>query len=64
MNDLLGLDGQPALVVGGGYGSGRVTAMLLARAGARVAVADIDADRAASVAARTPFPARRRAPTA
>jgi NAD(P)-dependent dehydrogenase (short-subunit alcohol dehydrogenase family) len=51
VRELLGLEGQPALVVGGGYGSGRVTAILLARAGARVVVADIDADRAASVAA-------------
>lgn len=51
MKELFGLEGQPALVVGGGYGSGRLTAMLLAEAGARVAVADIDADRARAVAA-------------
>jgi 3-oxoacyl-[acyl-carrier protein] reductase len=50
MREILGLEGQPALVVGGGYGSGRLTAMLLAEAGARVAVADIDGDRARSVA--------------
>jgi NAD(P)-dependent dehydrogenase (short-subunit alcohol dehydrogenase family) len=50
MKELFGLDGVPALVVGGGYGSGRLTAIYLARAGARVAVADIDADRAAAVA--------------
>ena len=51
MKELFGLEDQPALVVGGGYGSGRLTALLLARAGARVAVADIDAERARSVAA-------------
>ena len=50
MKEVFGLEDQPALVVGGGYGSGRLTAMLLARAGARVAVADLDADRARSVA--------------
>ena len=50
MQEVLGLAGQPALVVGGGYGSGRETARLLARAGARVAVADIDGDRARAVA--------------
>ena len=50
MKQLFGLEGEPALVVGGGYGSGRLTAMLLAQAGARVAVADIDGDRAAGVA--------------
>jgi len=51
VKELFGLDGQPALVVGGGYGSGRVIAMLLAQAGARVAVADIDGERARRVAA-------------
>ena len=50
MDGLLGLEGQRALVVGGGYGSGRLTAQLLARAGASVAVADIDAERATTVA--------------
>jgi NAD(P)-dependent dehydrogenase (short-subunit alcohol dehydrogenase family) len=50
MSDLLGLTGQPALVVGGGYGIGRATAVMLAQAGARVAVADIDGDRAKRVA--------------
>jgi NAD(P)-dependent dehydrogenase (short-subunit alcohol dehydrogenase family) len=48
---LFGLEGQPALVVGGGYGSGRLTARLLAEAGARVAVADINPERASQVAA-------------
>jgi NAD(P)-dependent dehydrogenase (short-subunit alcohol dehydrogenase family) len=51
LREIFGLVGEPALVVGGGYGSGRLTALLLARAGAKVAVADIDADRARSVAA-------------
>lgn len=50
MNDIFGLAGHKALVVGGGYGSGRLTAHLLAEAGANVAVADIDADRAKTVA--------------
>jgi 3-oxoacyl-[acyl-carrier protein] reductase len=50
MTDLLGLEGQPTLVVGGGFGIGRATAVLLAAAGARVAVADIIGDRARSVA--------------
>ena len=50
MKSRLGLDGEAALVVGGGYGSGRVTAHLLAEAGARVAVADVNPDRAQAVA--------------
>jgi 3-oxoacyl-[acyl-carrier protein] reductase len=50
VKELLGLEGQRALVVGGGYGSGRLTAILLAQSGARVAVADINGDRAQSVA--------------
>jgi NAD(P)-dependent dehydrogenase (short-subunit alcohol dehydrogenase family) len=41
---------QPSLVVGGGYGIGRATALLLAEAGARVAIADDDPDRARAVA--------------
>jgi len=45
-----GLEGKAVLVVGGGYGIGRETSLLLAEAGARVAVADIDPERAASVA--------------
>ena len=51
MKELFGLDGEPALVVGGGCGIGRATATMLAATGARVAVADIDGDRAVSVAA-------------
>jgi NAD(P)-dependent dehydrogenase (short-subunit alcohol dehydrogenase family) len=50
MKDIFGLEEQPALVVGGGYGSGRLLSLLLARAGARLAVIDIDGDRARSVA--------------
>lgn len=51
MKDIFGLAGHKALVVGGGYGSGRLTAHLLAEAGASVAVADINAERAEAVAA-------------
>jgi NAD(P)-dependent dehydrogenase (short-subunit alcohol dehydrogenase family) len=47
----LGLQGKNALVVGGGFGMGRETALLLAYSGANVAVADIDADRAKAVVA-------------
>jgi NAD(P)-dependent dehydrogenase (short-subunit alcohol dehydrogenase family) len=47
---LFGLEGKPALVVGGGFGIGRASALLLARVGADVAVADLDGDRAAAVA--------------
>ncbi|MDE2404433.1 MAG: SDR family oxidoreductase [Sphingomonadales bacterium] len=50
MRELMGLEGEPALVVGGGFGTGRELALLLARAGARVAVADIDRARAEAVA--------------
>jgi NAD(P)-dependent dehydrogenase (short-subunit alcohol dehydrogenase family) len=46
------LDGQAAVVTGGGSGLGAATAALLARAGARVAVLDINADAAAASAAR------------
>jgi 3-oxoacyl-[acyl-carrier protein] reductase len=50
MEDLLGLSGQFAVVMGGGRGIGRECSLLLARAGAHVAVGDIDASRARSVA--------------
>lgn len=50
MKAIFGLEGHKALVVGGGYGSGRLTAHLLAQAGAQVAVADINAERAQNVA--------------
>ena len=44
------LEGQSALVTGGGSGLGAATAVALARAGARVAVLDVDAAKAAAVA--------------
>src|SRR5262245_55394392 len=47
--DVLGLRDKPVLVVGGGAGIGRATALLLARAGAKVAVADMDETRAGGV---------------
>lgn len=53
LDELLGLQGEKAVVVGGGYGTGRLTALLLAQAGALVAVVDIDAARATSVAEET-----------
>lgn len=47
---VLDMDGRAALVVGGGQGIGRAAALLLGRAGARVAVLDCEAERAKSVA--------------
>jgi NAD(P)-dependent dehydrogenase (short-subunit alcohol dehydrogenase family) len=49
-SNVLGLRDKPALVVGGGSGIGRAAANLLARVGARVAVGDVDRDRAEEVA--------------
>jgi len=46
------LQGQAAVVTGGGSGLGAATAALLARAGCRVAVLDINRDAAAASAAR------------
>jgi NAD(P)-dependent dehydrogenase (short-subunit alcohol dehydrogenase family) len=46
------LDGQAAIVTGGGSGLGAATASLLARAGCRVAVLDINRDAAEASAAR------------
>ena len=51
VGNLLGLEGKNALVVGGGFGMGRESVLLLARAGANVVVGDMLADRAAAVAA-------------
>lgn len=46
---ILGLSGKVALVTGGGAGIGRATAELYARAGMKVAVAEIDPARVTSV---------------
>jgi NAD(P)-dependent dehydrogenase (short-subunit alcohol dehydrogenase family) len=45
------LEGKAALVVGGGSGMGRAGSVAMANEGARVAVADIDLERAKTVAA-------------
>src|SRR4249920_1807672 len=45
-----GLDGKRILVLGGGQGMGESTSTLLAAAGAQVAVADLEAERAERVA--------------
>jgi len=47
---VFGLQGKKSLVVGGGFGIGRASALLLARAGADVVVADLDLARAKAVA--------------
>jgi NAD(P)-dependent dehydrogenase (short-subunit alcohol dehydrogenase family) len=47
---VFGLQGKKSLVVGGGFGIGRASALLLARVGADVAVADLDLARAKAVA--------------
>lgn len=49
--DVFGLKGKKALVVGGGFGMGRCTALLLGQVGADVVVADMDRDRADGVRA-------------
>ena len=49
--NVLGLAGKGALVVGGASGIGRATCLLLARAGAKVAVGDLDEGAAKEVAA-------------
>ena len=48
---ILDLKGRGALVVGGGQGMGRATALLLARAGANPIVLDAERERAEAVAA-------------
>ena len=48
--NVFGLAGKPTLVVGGGSGIGRATALLLGQVGADVAVADLDHGRAQEVA--------------
>ena len=50
MEDLLGLRDRAALVVGAGQGIGRATALYLARCGAKLALVDLEEDRAHRVA--------------
>jgi NAD(P)-dependent dehydrogenase (short-subunit alcohol dehydrogenase family) len=50
-DNMLGLRGNKALVVGGGSGIGRATSLLLAQAGADVIVGDFSPENAAKVAA-------------
>ena len=57
------LSGKTAIVTGGGRGIGRETALLLAKAGACIAIADIDEASAASVVPRLPNLARKISPT-
>jgi len=47
---MFGLTGKQAVVTGGGSGIGRAVALLLAKQGARVTVADINRDQAGAVA--------------
>ena len=46
------LEGKSALITGGGGGIGRATALIFAREGARVAVADANIDAAAETVAQ------------
>jgi NAD(P)-dependent dehydrogenase (short-subunit alcohol dehydrogenase family) len=48
--DMLGIAGKVAIVWGGGFGMGERTSLRLHEAGAQVAVADLDRDRAHAVA--------------
>jgi 3-oxoacyl-[acyl-carrier protein] reductase len=49
MTDMFGLEGQGALVIGGGQGIGESTALTLARCGCDVAIVDVSQERAESV---------------
>lgn len=52
LEELFGLKGKTALILGGGYGMGEQCALWLARAGCDIIVADILPERAAAVAAK------------
>jgi len=51
-NDLFGLAGKAAMVIGGGQGMGESTALFLARAGCDIAVVDLVEERAELVASQ------------
>jgi len=61
MNDLFGMQGKAALVIGGGQGIGEANACLLAEVGCDVAIADLDGDRARAVAQKVQSVGRRAA---
>jgi 3-oxoacyl-[acyl-carrier protein] reductase len=52
MKHRFGLEGKAALVVGGGQGIGEATSLALAEAGCRVAVVDLELERAESVVSK------------
>lgn len=52
IDDLLGLEGKVALIIGGGQGLGEASARRLAQAGCDIALVDLERERADAVAAK------------